>query len=158
MTDPVVLREDRGAVAVLTPNRPVRMSGRTPEEKRLPAFPPVAARAVTGTGGYADIRVETGGSGVVVMREGVHAVVRRLAPWDKPTLAMGPDAALKTVLLGETYDAGRARRMLRRGLELTLDRSVGDAELAVMVTNDSADAHEGVAAFRDRQPPVFRGR
>ena len=35
MTDPVVLREDRGAVAVLTLNRPDRMNGWTPEMERL---------------------------------------------------------------------------------------------------------------------------
>jgi len=181
----------------------------------------------------------------VVMREGMHAVVRRLAALDKPTIAMvngpavaggltlalacdlriaadtavlgdpsgtagllpdeggawlfpramGLDAALKMVLLGETYGAEQARalglvtevvpaaelrertmqlagalaaraplavrlakRMMRRGLELTLDQSLGDAELAVLVTNDSDDAREGVEAFRGRRPPVFRGR
>jgi 2-(1,2-epoxy-1,2-dihydrophenyl)acetyl-CoA isomerase len=175
----------------------------------------------------------------------MHAVVRRLAALDKPTIAMvngpavaggltlalacdlriaadtavlgdpsgtagllpdeggawlfpramGLDAALKMVLLGETYGAGQARalglvtevvpaaelrertmqlagalaaraplavrlakRMMRRGLELTLDQSLGDAELAVLVTNDSDDAREGVEAFRGRRPPVFRGR
>ena len=181
----------------------------------------------------------------VVMREGMHAVVRRLAALDKPSIAMvngpavagglalallcdlriaadtavlgdpsgtagllpdeggawlfpramGLDAALKMVLLGETYYAERARalglvtevvpaaelhertmalagalagraplavrlakRMMRRGLELTLDQSLGDAELAVMVTNDSDDVREGVEAFRAHRPPVFRGR
>lgn len=51
-----------------------------------------------------------------------------------------------------------AKRMLRRGLDQTLEQSLGDAELAVMTTNSSSDAREGVAAFRDRRPPSFRGR
>jgi 2-(1,2-epoxy-1,2-dihydrophenyl)acetyl-CoA isomerase len=181
----------------------------------------------------------------VVMREGMHAVVRALWALDKPTVAMvngpavaggltlalvcdlriaadtavlgdpsgtagllpdeggawlfpramGLDRALRMTLLGERYDAATARelglvtevvpaaelrertlalatalaaraplavrlakRMMRRGLELTLDQSLGDAELAVLVTNDSDDVREGVEAFRSKRPPVFRGR
>jgi enoyl-CoA hydratase/carnithine racemase len=51
-----------------------------------------------------------------------------------------------------------AKRMMRRGLDLTLEQSLGDAELAVMITNDSADVREGIDAFSARRPPVFRGR
>jgi 2-(1,2-epoxy-1,2-dihydrophenyl)acetyl-CoA isomerase len=181
----------------------------------------------------------------VVMREGMHQVMRRLHALDKPTVAMvngpavagglalalacdlriaadtavlgdtsgavgllpdeggawlfprvmGLDAALKMVLLGEKYGAQQARelglvtevvpearlrertlglarqlaeraplaarlakRMLRHGLETTFEQSLAEAELAVMVTNDSDDVREGVTAFRERRPPVFRGR
>jgi 2-(1,2-epoxy-1,2-dihydrophenyl)acetyl-CoA isomerase len=181
----------------------------------------------------------------VVMREGMHPVVRALHALDKPTIAMvngaavaggltlalacdlriaadtavvgdpsgtagllpdeggawffpramGLDRALRMVLLGERYGAEEARalglltevvpaaelrertlglaralaaraplavrlakRMMRRGVDLTLEQSLGDAELAVMITNDSADVREGVDAFHARRPPVFRGR
>jgi enoyl-CoA hydratase/carnithine racemase len=180
----------------------------------------------------------------VVMREGMHQVMRRLQALDKPTIAMvngpavagglalalacdfrmaadsavlgdpsgtvgllpdeggawlfprfmGLDAALRMVLLGETYDAERAhalglvtevvpegrlrehtmafagrlaaraplavrlaKRMLRNSLSTTFEQSLAEAELAVLVTNDSDDVREGVAAFRERRPPVFRG-
>jgi enoyl-CoA hydratase/carnithine racemase len=51
-----------------------------------------------------------------------------------------------------------AKRMMRRAGELTLEQSLQDAELAVVVVNDSADVAEGVAAFLGKRPPTFTGR
>jgi enoyl-CoA hydratase/carnithine racemase len=109
--------------------------------------------------------------------------------------AMGLEAAMRMTLLGEVYDAERARelglvgevvpdaelrahtetfahalagraplavrvakKLMRRGLDMTFDQALGDAEFAVDVVNDSADVHEGVAAFVEKRAPRFEGR
>ena len=51
-----------------------------------------------------------------------------------------------------------AKAMMVRGLDATLDQSLSDASLAVMVANPTADVHEGVAAFREKRTPKFEGR
>ena len=48
--------------------------------------------------------------------------------------------------------------MMLRAANLTLEESMTDAQLAVMVTNPSADAREGVRAFREKRAPKFEGR
>lgn len=49
------------------------------------------------------------------------------------------------------------KTMMRRGLESTLDSSLGDAQQAVLWVGPSADAAEGKAAFLQRRPPTFTG-
>ncbi len=48
--------------------------------------------------------------------------------------------------------------MMRRGLESTLDSSLGDARQAVLWVGPSSDAQEGKAAFLERRAPRFRGQ
>jgi enoyl-CoA hydratase/carnithine racemase len=178
----------------------------------------------------------------VVMREGMHPVMRRLFHLDKPSIAMingpaiagglalalmcdfriasdaailgdtsgnvgalpdeggawlfpramGYDRALKMVLLGEKYDARTAlqlglvtqvapaaeladvtmqmardltsraavtvritKRIMRRGLSLSFEDSLDDAEMAVVMNNGSSDTKEGVAAFLEHRRPSF---
>ncbi|WP_268932261.1 enoyl-CoA hydratase/isomerase family protein [Mycolicibacterium hodleri] len=50
------------------------------------------------------------------------------------------------------------KTMMRRGLESTLDSSLGDAQQAVLWVGPSADAAEGKAAFLARRPPKFTGQ
>ena len=51
-----------------------------------------------------------------------------------------------------------AKAMMMRGLNLTLDQSLGDAGLSVMVSNPSQDVREGVKAFFEKREPKFEGR
>ncbi|HYW04823.1 MAG TPA: enoyl-CoA hydratase-related protein [Gammaproteobacteria bacterium] len=51
-----------------------------------------------------------------------------------------------------------AKNMMRRGLDLTLEQSLGDAALSVMIANDSDDVREGVSAFLEKRQPRFRGK
>lgn len=47
--------------------------------------------------------------------------------------------------------------MMRRGIESTLESSMGDAQLAIQWVNVSRDAQEGMAAFQQKRKPVFKG-
>ena len=51
-----------------------------------------------------------------------------------------------------------AKWMVHRGLESSFDASLGDAQMAVMIANDSKDCEEGVAAFIEKRPPKFIGK
>jgi 2-(1,2-epoxy-1,2-dihydrophenyl)acetyl-CoA isomerase len=50
------------------------------------------------------------------------------------------------------------KTMMRRGMESTLDSSLGDAQQAVLWVGPSGDAQEGKAAFLQRRPPKFTGQ
>jgi enoyl-CoA hydratase/carnithine racemase len=51
-----------------------------------------------------------------------------------------------------------AKSMLRRSADLTLEQSLGDAALSVMISNPTQDVREGIKAFREKRPPKFQGR
>jgi 2-(1,2-epoxy-1,2-dihydrophenyl)acetyl-CoA isomerase len=50
------------------------------------------------------------------------------------------------------------KSMMRHGLNASLDHSLNDAALAVMIANPSEDVREGVSAFFARREPDFKGR
>jgi enoyl-CoA hydratase/carnithine racemase len=51
-----------------------------------------------------------------------------------------------------------SKTMIDRAATLSLADSMTDAQMAVMITNPSADVREGVAAFFGKRPPKFEGR
>lgn len=50
------------------------------------------------------------------------------------------------------------KMMMAKAMETSFESSLVDAQMAVMVTNPSADVREGIAAFRDKRAPKFEGR
>jgi enoyl-CoA hydratase/carnithine racemase len=51
-----------------------------------------------------------------------------------------------------------AKNMMRKGLDSSLEASLDDAALSVMIANPAADVREGVAAFFAKREPKFEGK
>jgi 2-(1,2-epoxy-1,2-dihydrophenyl)acetyl-CoA isomerase len=51
-----------------------------------------------------------------------------------------------------------AKHMMQRSVDISLERSLQDACMAVMIANPAEDVSEGRRAFREKRKPVFQGR
>lgn len=51
-----------------------------------------------------------------------------------------------------------SKMMMTRAAGMSLDDSIVDAQMAVMISNPSADVREGVRAFFEKRAPKFEGR
>lgn len=50
------------------------------------------------------------------------------------------------------------KMIMAKAVETSLESSLADAQMAVMISNPSQDVREGVAAFREKRAPRFEGR
>jgi len=70
----------------------------------------------------------------------------------------------ETLKLAERIAAGAplairlAKQMMLRSRDISLEHSLGDAALSVMIANSSQDVREGVKAFFEKRPPKFEGK
>ncbi len=83
-------------------------------------------------------------------------LVTEVAPHDElevRTLALAERIAKRAPLAVRL-----AKSMMIRGLDSTLERSLGDAQMAVLISNPTDDMAEGTRAFFEKRPPVFKGR
>lgn len=70
----------------------------------------------------------------------------------------------ETLKLAERIAAGAplairlAKQMMLRSRDISLEHSLGDAALSVMIANSSQDVREGVKAFFAKRPPRFKGQ
>ena len=51
-----------------------------------------------------------------------------------------------------------AKHMMQRSVDISLERSLQDACMAVMIANPAQDVSEGRKAFREKRKPVFQGK
>ena len=81
------------------------------------------------------------------------------------TAVVGDDTLEEATLAFAAALASRAplavrltKMMMARSAGLSLEESIADAQMAVMIANPSADVREGLKAFFDKRPPNFEGR
>jgi 2-(1,2-epoxy-1,2-dihydrophenyl)acetyl-CoA isomerase len=60
--------------------------------------------------------------------------------------------------VGPTFAIGVSKRLLNRGTEVGLDGSLEEEAYAQTIVSNSDDAKEGLASFREKRKPAFRGR
>jgi enoyl-CoA hydratase/carnithine racemase len=67
-------------------------------------------------------------------------------------------AMAQTIAAAAPLAVRLAKNMMRKGLDSSLENSLDDAALSVMIANPSQDVREGVAAFFAKRTPAFKGR
>jgi 2-(1,2-epoxy-1,2-dihydrophenyl)acetyl-CoA isomerase len=59
---------------------------------------------------------------------------------------------------GPTFAIGVSKRLLNRGTEVGIEASLEEEAYAQTIVSGSDDAKEGLASFREKRKPAFRGR
>ncbi len=83
-------------------------------------------------------------------------LVNRVVP-DDELASVAREWALR-LAAGPTFAIGISKRLLNRGTEVGLEASLEEEAYAQTIVAASDDAREGIAAFREKRKPVFRGR
>jgi 2-(1,2-epoxy-1,2-dihydrophenyl)acetyl-CoA isomerase len=68
------------------------------------------------------------------------------------------DAVVGRLASGPTVALGLTKWLLHRGHAATLGEHLADEAFALELSSRTEDFREGLAAFRDKRPPEFRGR
>lgn len=68
------------------------------------------------------------------------------------------EALTERLAAGPTVALGLTKWLLRSSQTATLDEQLHNEALALELSSRSEDFREGLAAFKDRRPPAFRGR
>ena len=82
-------------------------------------------------------------------------VVNRVVPADELEAATREWA--EKLAVGPTFALGMSKRLLNRGTEADLETSLDDEATFQALVIGSEDAQEGIASFRERRKPVFKG-
>jgi 2-(1,2-epoxy-1,2-dihydrophenyl)acetyl-CoA isomerase len=73
-------------------------------------------------------------------------------------VAAAAESLLKQLAQGATVAIGLAKRCIRSSLELSLAEAMAKEALSLELSSRSSDFREGLAAFKERREPVYRGR
>jgi len=83
-------------------------------------------------------------------------LVDRVVPDDE--LAATARALVEEVAAGPTVSLGLTKWLLHAGSSVSLDEQLRNEAFALELSSRSEDFREGLAAFKDRRPPSFKGR
>jgi 2-(1,2-epoxy-1,2-dihydrophenyl)acetyl-CoA isomerase len=73
-------------------------------------------------------------------------------------LAAEAQALVEEIASGPTVSLGLTKWLLHAGASVSLDEQLRNEAFALELSSRSEDFREGLAAFRDRRPPAFKGR
>ncbi len=83
-------------------------------------------------------------------------LINRIAPADD--LAAEAEAWAKEIAAGATEAFAVAKRLIRQGADMDLERQMEDESRAISDIARTADAKEGIAAFLEKRGATFTGR
>jgi 2-(1,2-epoxy-1,2-dihydrophenyl)acetyl-CoA isomerase len=96
------------------------------------------------------------GEQVTGMRAAEWGMIHRSVPEDE--VADAAEALVVRLAQGPTVAIGLAKACLRSSLELGLTEAMANEALALELSSRSNDFREGLAAFKERREPKYRGR
>jgi len=73
-------------------------------------------------------------------------------------LAVEAQSLVAEIASGPTVSLGLTKWLLHAGASVSLDEQLRNEAFALELSSRSEDFREGLAAFKDRRPPVFKGR